>query len=102
MAERKVLNQGEVVKEIVNRLEGNLTKADVERVFSALQDVVMEFYQKGYDVVIPKLGKIKHLEMKGRKGYNPRTKEKIEIPPKVVPKCELKKSIKEKLTKKLT
>jgi len=62
-----------------------------------IADMITDELKKGGEVTIAGFGQFLARERKGRAGVNPRTKEKIMIPPVKVPKFKAGKNLKEAL-----
>jgi len=71
--------------------ETGLTKAQIDDVLDGLRDAV----HSGEDVSLPGLGNFSVVMRTARKGRNPRTGEKIDIPKKRVPRFRAAKALKE-------
>lgn len=88
-----MMNKPEFVELLAERCE--VTKKEAaemyDDVFGTLADVVSE----GNEVAIPGLGRVKMTERASRVAHNPKTKDKIEVPAKKVPKFQFSKNIKE-------
>ncbi len=70
------MKKAELVSAIAGKTE--VTKTDIEKVLSALGDVIVENVKEG-DIAIPNLGTFKLRTNKAKDGINPATKEKIKI-----------------------
>jgi DNA-binding protein HU-beta len=70
----------------------NVTKKLAESMVRTLIDTVKNEVKKGNPVRLIGFGTFKKTTRKARKGYNPRTQEKIKIPRKTVPKFNASKS----------
>lgn len=88
-----MLNKPEFVTLLAERCE--VTKVEAEAmyddVFSTLADVIAS----GEEVNISGLGRVKITERAAHVAHNPKTKDKIEVPAKKVPKFQFSKNIKE-------
>ena len=58
-----------------------LTQKETLRILEVMSEIVGEALETEGEVYLRKIGKISVKEVKGRTGINPRTLEKIEIPP---------------------
>jgi len=74
-----------------------LPKTQGISIVEGLADMITEELTKGGEVTIAGFGQFLGKERKGRTGVNPRTKEKIQIPPIKVPKFKAGKNLKEAL-----
>lgn len=88
-----MLTKPEFVALLAERCEVSKRKAEdmYDDVFSTLADVI----SSGEEVAIPNLGRVKIDERAARMATNPRTREKVEVPTKKVPKFQFSKNIKE-------
>jgi DNA-binding protein HU-beta len=75
----------------------NLPKTQGVSIIEAMTEMITEELKKGSEVTIAGFGQFMAKERKGRSGVNPRTKEKITIPPIRVPKFKAGKNLKEAL-----
>jgi len=74
-----------------------LPKTQGVSIIEAMTDIITEELKKGGEVTFAGFGQFLSKERKGRSGVNPRTKEKIMIPPIRVPKFKSGKNLKEAL-----
>ena len=72
------MNKTELVAAMAK--DTNLSKKDVEAVVEQVFEEIKKSLQKGEAVQINNFGTLKVSERKARKGVNPQTKEKIDIP----------------------
>ena len=88
-----MLNKPEFVSLLAERCEVSKREASemYDDVFGTLADVIAS----GEEVAIPGLGRAKIDERAARVAHNPKTKDKIEVPAKKVPKFQFSKNIKE-------
>ena len=88
-----MLGKPDFVELLAERCEVSKKEATemYDSVFGALVDVISE----GNEVAIPNLGRVKIAERAARSAHNPKTKDKIEVPAKKVPKFQFSKNIKE-------
>ena len=75
----------------------NLPKIQGVSIIEAMTEMITDELKKGSEVTIAGFGQFTSKERKGRIGVNPRTKEKITIPPIRVPKFKSGKNLKEAL-----
>jgi len=95
----KVLSSEQVVELIAEATR--LTKKDVKNVFRVLKQLIEEGLEGKYDrAALPGIGALVVERKESRNAINPKTKEKVKVPPKKVVKCRLKKSISVKILKK--
>lgn len=83
--------------ELINALseETTFSKKDVARVLDALTRIVERVLKKGGKVSITGFGSFWSSERPARKGINPTTKEKIDIPSVTVPKFKAGKNLRD-------
>ena len=88
-----MLGKPEFVELLAKRCEVSKKEATemYDNVFGALVDVISE----GNEIAIPNLGRVKIVKRAARVANNPRTREKVEVPAKKVPKFQFSKNIKE-------
>ena len=72
------MNKGELVAAVAN--DSGLAKGDVEKALSSILETIKNTVAKAEDVQLIGFGSFVQVERKARKGFNPRTKEEIEIP----------------------
>jgi DNA-binding protein HU-beta len=75
----------------------NLPKTQGVSIIESMTEMITDELKKGSEVTIAGFGQFMAKERKGRSGVNPRTKEKITIPPIRVPKFKAGKNLKEAL-----
>ena len=75
----------------------NLPKTQGVSIIETMTEMITDELKKGQEVTIAGFGQFMAKERKGRSGVNPRTKEKITIPPIRVPKFKAGKNLKEAL-----
>ncbi|MFN3691570.1 MAG: HU family DNA-binding protein [Fervidobacterium sp.] len=76
-----------------------LKKKDVKVVVDTVFEAIAEALEKGEKVQLVDFGTFEVKMMEGRTGVNPRTKAKIKIPARKVPKFKPGKVLKEKVNK---
>jgi DNA-binding protein HU-beta len=74
--------------EIINKIGENiaLPKKDIEKLIDYLVQIIQDALKDGQKVSITGLGSFSVKERKGRTARNPKTGEKVEVPPKKVVK----------------
>ena len=77
------MNKNELVSAISESTE--LSKKDAEAAVNAMLDAITAALQEGDKVQLVGFGSFEVKKRKARKGLNPRTKEKIDIPASIVP-----------------
>lgn len=83
------MNKGEFIKasmEKADALNKNLTKRQLEDAFEVFQDVHIDTLKAGEKIQFVGYYTMEPHGRAERKGFNPQSKEEIEIPAKVVPK----------------
>ena len=88
------MNKSELVEEVMSTA-GLDTKKDAEAAVDAVFEVITKAMSKGEDVALTGFGTFKVSHRSARKGVNPRTGEKIQIPAKTVPKFSAGKGLKD-------
>lgn len=77
------MNKAELILNVAEK--SGVNKKEVEKVVSAMLDVVVEAVASGEKVQIVGFGTFEQRERKERNGVNPRTEEKIVIPASKIP-----------------
>ena len=78
------MTKSELVEEIAGRAQ--LSRQDAERAVDAMLDTVLQTLSDGGNVAISGFGRF-HVSRRGaRRGVNPRTGERIEVPAMLVPR----------------
>ena len=72
-----------------------ITKKAATEMYDSVFSMLAEVVSAGNDVAIPGLGRVKITERAARIANNPRTKEKVSVPAKKVPKFQFSKTVKE-------
>jgi DNA-binding protein HU-beta len=73
------MNKGELIKAVVE--ETNLTKKEVDLILTTILETIVDAVSKGDKVTLVGFGSFEARERKERQGRNPKTGEKINIPP---------------------
>ncbi|GAA2016923.1 HU family DNA-binding protein [Pseudokineococcus marinus] len=73
------INRNELVQKIADKLDGDVSKGDVDKVIGGFADVLTEAVSQGDSVSIQGLMSVETVERAARQGRNPRTGESIEI-----------------------
>ena len=89
------MNKAELGAAIAEKF--NLPKTQGVSIIEAMTEMITDELKKSNEVTIAGFGQFMAKERKGRSGVNPRTKEKITIPPIKVPKFKAGKNLKEAL-----
>ncbi len=89
------MNTAEVIK-ILSARTGK-PQVEVRRFLKSVTNAFRHFFSRNEGVSIPKFGSFEVQEKEARKGYNPATKQKIMLPPKVALAFKPAKALKEKV-----
>jgi DNA-binding protein HU-beta len=87
------MNKSELIEQIATR--SALSNAEAHSYIATLEEVIAETLKRGDEVQIMGFGKFYVREQKARQGYNPQTKEKMQIPASKVAAFSAGKSLKE-------
>lgn len=77
------------------RENSELSKAQIDNVLTTILDTIVECVAEGEKVNFVGFGSFEKHERKAKDGVNPKTKEKITIPAKVIPKFKVGKLFKD-------
>lgn len=88
-----MMNKPEFVTLLAERCE--VTKKDAEEMYNDVFGTLADVISSGEEVSISGLGRVKISDRAARIAHNPKTKDKIEVPAKKVPKFQFAKNIKE-------
>lgn len=91
------MNKSELVKSVAKMAQ--VTNSEAESVVNAFIEVVSEALKKGDKVQLVGFGSFQTVKRSARTGVNPKTKEKIQIPAKKVPKFNPGKELRELVNK---
>ncbi len=91
------MNKKSLVNAVAEKTQ--LKKKDVKAVIDTLFETISESLEKGEKVQLVDFGTFEVKKMEGRTGVNPRTKAKIKIPARKVPKFRPGKVLKTKVNK---
>ncbi len=91
------MNKKSLVNAVAEKTQ--LKKKDVKAVIDTLFETISESLEKGEKVQLVDFGAFEVKKMEGRTGVNPRTKAKIKIPARKVPKFRPGKVLKTKVNK---
>jgi DNA-binding protein HU-beta len=89
------MNKGELIKSVVEKT--NLTKKEVDLILTTILETIVDSVSAGDKVTLVGFGSFEARERKGRQGRNPRTGEKIEIPPSRLPTFSVGKFFKKRV-----
>lgn len=87
------MNKPEFVSLLAERCE--VTKVEAEDMYDDVFGTLVDVITSGEEVAIAGLGRVKIAERAAHVAHNPKTKDKIEVPAKKVPKFQFSKNIKE-------
>jgi len=87
------MNKAQLVEKVAD--EVGLTKKDTRKVVDAVTQTITEALSGGEKVTLVNFGTFRVRNRKSRKGINPQTGEKIQIPAKKVVKFEIGKGLRE-------
>jgi len=91
------MNKKELVNAVAEKTQ--LKKKDVKLVIDTLFETIASALEKGEKVQLVDFGTFEVKKMEGRTGVNPRTKAKIKIPARKVPKFRPGKVLKTRVNK---
>jgi DNA-binding protein HU-beta len=91
------MNKKELVNAVAEKTQ--LKKKDVKLVIDTLFETIAAVLEKGEKVQLVDFGTFEVKKMEGRTGVNPRTKAKIKIPARKVPKFRPGKVLKTRVNK---
>ncbi|HOK87972.1 MAG TPA: HU family DNA-binding protein [Fervidobacterium sp.] len=97
MKEGDFMNKKTLVNAVAEKTQ--LKKKDVKAVIDTLFETISESLEKGEKVQLVDFGTFEVKRMEGRTGVNPRTKAKIKIPARNVPKFRPGKVLKARVNK---
>lgn len=93
------MNKAEFIDELSKKL--NITKKDSKKILDSILEIITEALTKNDQVLLMGFGKFEPSPRKERTAINPQTREKINVPRKVVPKFRAGKNLKEAIEKNL-
>lgn len=91
------MNKGELVDAIAGKMSRIATKKVIEAILSATIDTIVDTVADGDRVILVGFGAFEARQRKEREGRNPRTGDKMVIPPTTVPVFTAGKVFKEKV-----
>jgi DNA-binding protein HU-beta len=89
------MNKGELIKSVVEKT--NLTKKEVDLILTTILETIVDAVSTGEKVTLVGFGSFEARERKGRQGRNPKTGEKIDIPPSRLPTFSVGKFFKKRV-----
>ena len=87
------MTKAELVEEVAN--QSDLTKKDAEVIVQTVLDSITDSLQKGEKIELRGFGSFRLRKREPRKGRNPKTGDKVDVPPKKVPYFKPGKELKE-------
>jgi integration host factor subunit beta len=87
------LTKADLIEEVLRITE--LPRKESESVVETIFDSIIESIQKGEKIEIRGFGSFRTRERRGRVGRNPKTGEKVEVPPKKIPFFKPSKELKD-------
>lgn len=91
------MTKTELIQEVAKKVK--LPKKNVEAIIGATIDTILEKLNSGEKVIIAGFGTFSVVQRKARKGINPRTGERIEIPATRVPRFTVSKKMRDFINK---
>src|SRR5690348_7542203 len=83
MTKQLTLTKADLIEEVLRITE--LPRKESESIVETIFDSIIESLQKGDKIEIRGFGSFRTRERRGRTGRNPKTGEKVEVPPKRIP-----------------
>src|SRR5215467_2150968 len=93
MTKQPTLTKADLIEEVLRITE--LPRKESESVVETIFDSIIESIQKGEKIEIRGFGSFRTRERRGRVGRNPKTGEKVEVPPKKIPFFKPSKELKD-------
>jgi integration host factor subunit beta len=93
MTKQLTLTKADLIEEVLRITE--LPRKESETVVETIFDSIIESLQKGEKIEIRGFGSFRTRERRGRVGRNPKTGEKVEVPPKKIPFFKPSKELKD-------
>jgi integration host factor subunit beta len=87
------LTKADLIEEVLRITE--LPRKESETIVETIFDSIIESLQKGEKIEIRGFGSFRTRERRGRTGRNPKTGEKVEVPPKKIPFFKPSKELKD-------
>ena len=91
------MTKAELVEEVAN--QSDLTKKDAEVIVQTVLDSITESLQRGEKIELRGFGSFRIRNRGARVGRNPKTGEKVEVPPTRIPYFKPGKELKEQLNR---
>ncbi|HET7258467.1 MAG TPA: HU family DNA-binding protein [Candidatus Acidoferrum sp.] len=93
MTKQLTLTKADLIEEVLRITE--LPRKESESIVETIFDSIIESLQKGDKIEIRGFGSFRTRERRGRTGRNPKTGEKVEVPPKKIPFFKPSKELKD-------
>ncbi|MBA7490509.1 DNA-binding protein HU [subsurface metagenome] len=87
------MNKAQLIKEVANKVE--ISKKEIGNIIDAAVKTITSTLSKGERVTLVDFGTFHVMKRKGRKGRNPRTGERLQIPARKAPKFRPGKALRE-------
>lgn len=93
MTKQLTLTKADLIEEVLRITE--LPRKESETIVETIFDSIIESIQKGEKIEIRGFGSFRTRQRRGRVGRNPKTGEKVEVPPKKIPFFKPSKELKD-------
>jgi integration host factor subunit beta len=93
MTKQPTLTKADLIEEVLNITE--LPRKESETIVETIFDSIIESLQSGDKIEIRGFGSFRTRQRRGRVGRNPKTGEKVEVPPKKIPFFKPSKELKD-------
>jgi integration host factor subunit beta len=93
MTKQLTLTKADLIEEVLRITE--LPRKESETIVETIFDSIIESLQKGDKIEIRGFGSFRTRQRRGRVGRNPKTGEKVEVPPKKIPFFKPSKELKD-------
>ena len=93
MTKQLTLTKADLIEEVLRITE--LPRKESETIVETIFDSIIEAIQKGEKIEIRGFGSFRTRQRRGRVGRNPKTGEKVEVPPKKIPFFKPSKELKD-------
>ncbi len=93
MTKQLTLTKADLIEEVLRITE--LPRRESESIVETIFDSIIESIQKGDKIEIRGFGSFRTRQRRGRVGRNPKTGEKVEVPPKKIPFFKPSKELKD-------
>ena len=86
------MTKADLVEKVAN--EAEMTKKDAEQLVEIIFDSIISTLNKGEKIELRGFGSFRLRQREPRKGRNPKTGEKVDVPPKKIPYFKMGKELK--------